>query len=205
MDRASLKQNAKLMIKGNMGILVVIALITAALTYLSSMVVVLSLVVTPALSLASCVIYLKLAKGIKPEIKDLFSQFGQFWPALKVTLLTSIYTFLWSLLLIVPGIIKAISYSQAMYILAENPGIGAREALMKSKEMMEGHKMEYFLLELSFIGWIILGAFTCGILYLWLIPYMSATMANFYNYVKPAGHNPAVEAPRYNTIPDYMQ
>ena len=187
MDRAVLKGMAKEQIKGNIGILFVITLIVSVITYVASMIPVASLIVTPAFSLATVCIYLNMAKGIKPEVKEIFAHFSEFWPALKVTLLVGIYTFLWSLLLIVPGIIKSYGYSQAMYILAENPGIGGREALKQSEEMMNGHKMELFMLQLSFLGWILLGACTLGILYIWLIPYMQATMTNFYNGLK----NPA--------------
>lgn len=101
-----------------------------------------------------------------------------------MSLLSGIYTFLWSLLLIIPGIIKAFAYSQAMYIIAEEPNIGTREALRRSEEMMVGHKAEYFVLQLSFIGWGILSTFTFGILTLWLVPYMNATMANYYQELK---------------------
>ena len=204
MDRAILKQNAKAQIKGNIGILFVITLISGALNSLASMTYVLTLVVAPALSLGMVCVYLKLAQGIKPEIKELFAHFNEFWSALKVTLLTSIFTALWSLLLVVPGIIKAMAYSQAMYIIAENPGMGAREALKKSEEMMNGHKMDYFVLGLSFIGWVILGMFTFGLLYIWLMPYMNATMVNFYNSIKPAATygggygTPAYNAPTYS-------
>ncbi len=84
----------------------------------------------------------------------------------------------------IPGIVAALSYSQAFYILAENPGIGALEAIRISKRMMYGYKGKLFLLYLSFIGWAILSALTLGIGYLWLIPYVSTTLANFYEEVK---------------------
>ena len=71
-----------------------------------------------------------------------------------------------------------------MYILAENPGISPMEAIKRSKEMMQGHKMEYFLLVLSFFGWALLAPFTLGILCIWLLPYMQATMANYYRSLK---------------------
>ena len=96
------------------------------------------------------------------------------------------FVFLWSLLLIIPGIIKAFAYSQAMYIIAENPEMNAMDALKRSEEMMKGHKMEMFVLGLSFIGWILLGMLTLGLLYIWLLPYMNATMTIFYNNIKPA-------------------
>ena len=103
-------------------------------------------------------------------------------------------------MLIIPGIIKGIAYSQAMYILAENPEIGGREAISKSQEMMRGHKMEYFILLLSFIGWSILASLTFGLLYIWLIPYMNATYANFYQSIKPVDVylNPETQEPQFS-------
>lgn len=190
MDRATLKSMAKSQIKGNIGVLFVITLLVAVVAGLVNVVPVVGsvasvLVVTPAMSIALVCIYLNLTKGIKPEIKELFAHFGEFWGAFKVTFLTGLFTALWSLLLVIPGIVKAFGYSQAMYILAENPGIGAREALKKSEEMMNGHKMELFVLGLSFIGWGLLVAITCGIAVIWVGPYMQATMTNFYNSIKP--------------------
>lgn len=113
------------------------------------------------------------------------------------TFLANLFTSLWSLLFVVPGIIKACSYSQALYIIAEDPEIGALEAINRSKAMMDGHKMEYFVLGLSFIGWNLLACLTFGILYIWLIPYMQTTMANFYNSIKPV-----VAAPVCEEIPE---
>lgn len=99
-------------------------------------------------------------------------------------MLTSVFTFLWSLLFIIPGIIASLSYSMVYFIALDNLELSALDVIRKSKEMMRGHKGEYFVLGLSFIGWGILGIFTLGILYLWLIPYMQVTMANFYNELK---------------------
>ena len=95
-----------------------------------------------------------------------------------------VFTLLWSLLFIIPGIIKAYSYYMSMYILAENKGMSAREAISKSKQMMHGHKMELFVLELSFIGWGIVTAVTFGIAGIYVHPYMQATMVNFYDSIK---------------------
>ena len=80
----------------------------------------------------------------------------------------------------IPGVIKAISYSQMFYLMADNPEMTAAEAQAKSMELMNGHKAEYFVLQLSFIGWIFLAALTLGILYIWLLPYMQTTYANYY-------------------------
>lgn len=188
MERAQLKAMAKEQIKGNIGILFVIALITALIGGILGAVPgigsIASFVISPVLSLAMCAIYLNLVNGQKPEIGDLFSKFNQLVPALVANLLVGLFTALWMLLLIIPGIIKSISYSMTFYILAENPELSGIEAINRSKAMMEGHKMEYFILQLSFIGWILLGAITFGIAYIWVLPYMQATTTNFYNYVK---------------------
>lgn len=202
MNRAELKSLAKEQIKGNIGILFVISLIIALISGVANVAagigsLVMIIVLTPAFTLAVTKIYLRLAKGTKPEIGDLFSEFSSFWSAFKVTFLTGLYTFLWSLLFYIPGIIKYLSYSQAVYILAENPGITATEAIDSSKEMMEGHKMELFVLYLSFIGWYFLVALTCGIAGIYVSPYMQATLTNFYNSIKPAEvvAEPASEVP----------
>lgn len=191
MTRQEMKAKAKEQIKGNIGILFVIMLIVAAVAGLANAIPVVGsiasvVVLTPALSIALVIIYLKLTDGIKPEIAELFQHFDKFWGAFKVTFFTGLFTFLWSLLFVIPGIIKAYSYAMAMYILAENPEMPALEAIDKSKEMMNGHKMELFVLYLSFIGWGLLCAVTFGIAAIWVIPYMNATMANFYKSIKPA-------------------
>ena len=192
MDRATIKSMAKEQIKGNIGILFVITLLSALISgALSSIPVVGSVagvLLGSALNLAMCNIYLNLTVGVKPSVGDLFSQIKNFWPAFKTQFLMGLFTMLWSLLFYIPGIIKACSYSQTMFILAENPTLGAREAIDQSKAMMEGHKMEYFVLLLSFIGWAILGVFTFGILCIWLMPYMEATFANFYKSVKSGSY-----------------
>lgn len=92
------------------------------------------------------------------------------------------------MLLVIPGIIKGLSYSMATYILADHPEMTARQALNESKRIMDGHKMDLFLLELSFIGWLLLVGITCGIAIIYVGPYMNATMVNFYNSIKVNHH-----------------
>ena len=194
MTRQELKARAKEQINGNLGSLILIFLIVLAASYLPNLIpgigTIVSIVVVPALTLAMAIIYLKLAAGEKPNIAEMFQHFDKFWAAFKVSFFTGLFTFLWSLLLIIPGIVKGLGYSMAMYILAENPDMPALEALKKSQEMMDGHKMELFVLYLSFIGWFLLTAVTCGIAGLYVTPFMNATMTNFYLNIKPA----AVEA-----------
>ena len=123
---------------------------------------------------------LNLLQHQDPSFDTLFSCFA-YWKTTAVSsLLRSIYILLWSLLLVIPGIIASYSYRMTSYILAENPELTASEAIERSKHMMDGHKMDLFILELSFIGWDILCLLTLGIGNLWLRPYKEAAFAVFY-------------------------
>lgn len=208
--RAELKAMAKEQIAGKIGILFLISFIIFLISFAVSAIlgripggeIISTVIITPAFTISILRVYLNLANGISPKIDDTFSGFDDFWCAFKVTFFVGLYTFLWSLLFIIPGIIKAYSYSQATYIVAENKGMPAHEAIRRSKAMMEGHKMDLFVLSLSFIGWGILGAFTLGILYIWLTPYMNATFVNFYNDLKVLnGYYPTNnEEPAYQPV-----
>lgn len=118
------------------------------------------------------------------KVETLFDGYKDFLRILGTLVLQNVYAFLWTLLLIVPGVIKSISYSQTYYVLKDNPELGLNAAIERSMAMMEGHKMQYFLLMLSFIGWLLLVIFTLGIAALWVSPYMNATFAHYYEYVK---------------------
>jgi len=95
-------------------------------------------------------------------------------------LLNMVFVFLWSLLFVIPGIIKALAYSMYPYIIADNPEIDAMEALKRSEEMMRGNKTRLLALYISFIGWFILSAFTFGVGLFFLMPYIHTTVTNFY-------------------------
>lgn len=187
-NRAELKMRAKQMMSGNLGMLIVCFIIVAAIMGVCNMIPivgpVLSVCAAGPLGLGSCYIYLNLTRGIEPDVNVLFAGFQRFVDALVLTLLIGVFTFLWSLLFVVPGIIKAISYSQAYYILAEHPEMSGKEALDASVDMMDGHKMDYFVLILSFIPWILLTGITFGIAALYVAPYMNATLVNFYEAFK---------------------
>ena len=99
-------------------------------------------------------------------------------------LLMGVYVFLWTLLLIVPGVIKSLSYAMTPFILTDKSELSAKEAIELSMAMMEGRKMDLFLLYLGFFGWAILSVLTMGIGFLWLSPYIYATTAAFYEDVK---------------------
>ncbi len=112
---------------------------------------------------------------------DGYKDFGRIF---FTTLLMEVYTILWMLLLIVPGIVKACSYGMTPFILRDEPNMKYNAAIEKSMAMMEGHKMQYFLLGLSFIGWGILACLTLCIGFLFLLPYMYTAYAAFYEDVK---------------------
>ena len=189
--RAELKSKAKAQISGNIGILFLIFLIFGVMMGVISFIPIIGtiaiyLTMGPFL-LGIYMIFLNLGKSIRPKVGDLFEGFRYFGKALALYLLIAIFTFLWSLLFVIPGIIKSISYSQSFYILANNPDMTALEALNESKKMMAGHKWEFFVLQLSFILWGLLVAITLGIAAIYVGPYMEATLANYYIAVSGNG------------------
>ena len=184
-SRAELKALAKEQIKGNIGILFVCMLLVGLAISAVSWSGIGAILIAPPLSISMIRIYLNLTKGTKPEVPHLFSAFKDvFVQSIILNILMEIFIMLWSFLLVIPGIIKALSYSMANYILAENPEMTWQQALNESKRMMNGHKMELFILQLSFILWILLICVTFGIAGIYVGPYMSATMANYYNHLK---------------------
>lgn len=195
MNRAELKARAKQQIKGNIGILFLISLIIGVVSTVATLVLALIpvigilisvVIIMPAFGLSVYRVYVNLANGKKPGAGDAFCGFNDFWSAFKVNFLVGLFTFLWSLLFCIPGIVKSYAYSMSMYVLADNKGKGALECINESKEMTKGHKWELFVLDLSFIGWYILGSITFGIAYIWIYPYIQTTIANVYYSLKPA-------------------
>ena len=196
LDRAALKAAAKEQMRGNLGTLIlysiVISIATALITRILGLIPavgwILSAVASVGISAVTTYgltkIYLNLTDGIAPSIDVIISGAAEWARTLVTLLLVGIFTWLWSLLLIVPGIIKGLSYSQAIYILVDNPDISAGDAVKESMRIMDGHKMEYFVLQLSFIPWALLIAVTFGIAALYVGPYMQTTYANYYRYVR---------------------
>lgn len=113
-------------------------------------------------------------------VESIFVGFKTYTRALAIILLKNVIIFLFSLLLIVPGFIKMLSYSMACYVSKDHPELSAYECLKRSKDLMWGHKWKLFLLLLSFLGWGLLCLLTLGIGFLWLYPYASVSMAVFY-------------------------
>ena len=121
------------------------------------------------------------------SLKELFHGFGggNYMRNVSTQFFRTLYTFLWTLLFIIPGIVKAYEYQMIPYILADNPNISRQEAFALSKRMMDGHKWDAFVLDLSFIGWELVSAVTCGVAGLfWVDPYIRATYAELYLKLK---------------------
>jgi uncharacterized membrane protein len=147
---------------------------------------IITLIVGGPLELGLAGYFLMITRQHSPQMEHLFKGFRNFERALVFYIVRTVFIVLWSLLFIIPGIIAALRYSMAAYILYDNPEISGMEALERSKEMMDGRKGKLFGLYLSFIGWAILCIFTLGIGFLWLYPYIKASEANFYEEVKKA-------------------
>lgn len=142
-------------------------------------------ILTGPITIGLMFVFLDLLREKKqPAVGDIFALFQEYTRYLMAYVLVYIYTLLWTLLFVVPGIIKSLSYSMTYYIMKDNPEITPSEAINQSMAMMEGHKMELFLLQLSFIGWFILGLLAFGIGLFWVIPYQYTAIAAFYEKVK---------------------
>jgi uncharacterized membrane protein len=143
-----------------------------------------ALILGGPLMLGVIMIFLNIYRREDYKFESMFNGFKDISRSLVAYLLMSLYVFLWMLLFIVPGIIASISYSMTFFILADDKQIQPQEALRKSRQMMHGHKTEFFLLMLSFIGWAFLSILTMGIGFLWLSSYMCMAQTIFYHRIK---------------------
>ena len=127
---------------------------------------------------------LNLADGRDAALSDLASQKHRLWDGFCMNFLQGLYVALWSLLLFIPGVVKAYSYAMTPYIMAEHPGLTANEAITESRRIMDGNKWRLFCLDLSFLGWIILCGLTLGILSIWIMPYIQQTDIGYFQAIK---------------------
>lgn len=199
--RAEIKAQAKEQLRGKVGMFFLVSLIVYAISFALAFIPIVGVIGTyiimPPLSVGMIMIYLDVTYGDNVDIATLFKGFNMLGKSIALFLLILLFTMLWSLLFVIPGIIKGYSYSMAFYILAENPDMTAREALNESKLIMNGHKMDFFVLQLSFILWMLLITVTFGIAAIYVQPYMQLTMTNFYHNIKrqPAAAEPVYAEP----------
>lgn len=206
MTRKEIKQHALESLKGNWGLAILVTLVVyGGFFYLVPYMLQISLsgwsgqelssigiellslliqIILIPLSVATFWFFLELSRKKTVNFKDVFLIYSDLKLSLKMvglSLLTLLFVLLWALMLIIPGFVKYIAYSQAYYILKDKPELTVFEAIKESNKLMKGFKWKYFILNLSFIGWILLSAFTLGFGMIFLIPYMNTSLASFYN------------------------
>lgn len=190
--RGEIKRNARAQFQHNAwakfaliyaGIWIVMAIVSSLIAFVPLLNILLSLAVTGLVSYGSVDVLRKIRRGEDFTIADFFPT-NELGSVMALTFVKDIYLFLWSLLFVIPGIIKGYSYSQVYYIANENPGMSVDEIITESREMMDGHKWELFILQVSFIGWGILAALTFGLVGLYILPLYSMSLYLFHEYVK---------------------
>ena len=146
----------------------------------------LTILITLPLSFGYEVAFLRHVRGEEDDelVVRPFQAFKSYGRYLGTSLLMALFVFLWSLLLIVPGIIKAYSYAMTPFIMVDHPELDADDCIEKSKAMMKGYKWDYFVFCLSFIGWGLLVLPTCGLILIWLVPYMTVAETIYYDRLK---------------------
>ncbi|NTW15174.1 MAG: DUF975 family protein [Candidatus Moranbacteria bacterium] len=140
------------------------------------------------------IFFLSASRGETPAFERLFDGFRRYTTYLSAYWLIVLFVFLWSLLLVIPGIVAAIAYSMTYFVIADDPSVRASEAMRRSKELMRGYGWKYVGLMFRFIGWIILALLTAGIGFLWLMPYMQVSAAKFYDDLRKADEKETIEA-----------
>lgn len=195
-DRTLYKRTAKSQLKTKYGITVPVTIILILENFLfelltkrtpQNIVSILSFLqfaITAIISLATVYFFINFAKSKN----DLFSVSFSTWldglnlwlKAILSSLWTCLWILLWFLVFIIPGVVKAVAYSQINFIIAENPKISVRKALQLSIQLTQNHKGQLLMMYLSFIGWFCLSILTCGIALFWVIPYIQLSLANAY-------------------------
>lgn len=209
-QRYEYKEQAKQLLQGKYTNVIVISLIIGVITNLVNspnynlqaestsfgvrLLSILAFALSAAFAFSQTKMYIGVVKDENPDVQDIvlvgFKE--NYVRSLVTLLLQSVYTFLWALLFIIPGIIKAYAYSMAFYLIYREPELQAADAITKSKEYTNGYKMDLFLLHLSYIGWYLLSILTLGILFLWVIPKVMTAQTLIFEeiYLKK---NPVVE------------
>lgn len=193
MNRVEIKNFAKEKLSGNLGSIWKILIIALGISLATGIVFgilfnnmdadildsLLGILMMP-LGIGTTAFFVSLIENTNFEAKDLFKYYHDFVKIIGVTVLMGLIVMLGYICFIIPGIILTLSYSLVPIILIKKPELGIVETLKYSREKMQGHKLDAFVLGLSFIGWAILGTLTFGILYIWLFPYMQLTFTKFY-------------------------
>lgn len=199
MDRSKIKAQAREMMKDNLWTLIKPLLVTGLIAFItaelgiaifgenSPLSSIISLATLP-ISFGSASYYLKFSRKQEVDINELFAYYNKFIPIILLSMLMSIIVGLWTILFIVPGIIAAISYSQATYLFLDGEE-DASDCLKKSKQMMYGYKSDYLTFQLSFIPWLLFVVVTLGFGALYVGPYMTLAECIYYDELKKLTNN----------------
>ncbi|MEE0877952.1 MAG: DUF975 family protein [Treponemataceae bacterium] len=152
----------------------------ATISLLTSLV---NIIIYGIFGIAFAKFYLDMTQKDKMQFQDFLNNLSMFTRGILGQLWMTLWIFLWSLLFFIPGIVKTFAYSQMHYILAEYPEVSVTEAMKISMKITKGYKWDIFVMYLSFLGWMILSMLSCGIGFLWLIPYMNLSSANAYKFL----------------------
>ncbi|MBO4693178.1 MAG: DUF975 family protein [Clostridia bacterium] len=195
-DRKQIKLRAKTALSASFGLVFGTIIVGGLIISAAS---VLAFIIVGPIAAGLAFVQLSVLRGEKIQFGDMFRGFNNFGTNCGAGVLVGIYTILWSLLFYIPGIVKSYSYAMTFYILADHPEMKANEAITASRKMMNGHKWDLFVLDLSFIWWILLGLITCGLAFIYVDPYMELSRAAFYESIKAQNNGEAqatAEAPQ---------
>mgnify|MGYP003297101647 CR=1 FL=1 len=187
-NRKELKAAAKAQIKGNVGTFFGLSIVLGLILSVSAITFVGPFVLLGPLALGLSMFAIEVVRTNKGNFGTGFNGFKQFGAAFVAALLMTLFTSLWALLFVFPAYIAIFRYSMTFFIIADEPELSGAAAIKKSKEMMKGHKWELFVLLFSFFWWYILGIITFGLAYIYIIPYIEATVVNFYEKIKDEKH-----------------
>ena len=179
-NRSELKQSAKDSLRGRWGTAIGMIFMYVIVTGIAGSFILGALAI-PFLMIGLTKVFLQISRNQETSNSTLFEYFSIFWKAFGLNFMIGLFTMLWSMLFVIPGIIASLSYSMSLYIMADNKDIGIFDAINESKRITRGYKWDLFVLGLSFIGWGILCVLSIGIGFIWLVPYTKITYANFYN------------------------
>ena len=184
LDRREIKAQAKTKIKGSV-FAVFFALLVAGFVsgFGSAALIIGALITGPAMAVGMCVYLIAIWRDDEYELSKIFRGFDNLGRNIGGVILVQIYTFLWTLLFFIPGIIMGLAYSMTNFIMADTD-CTAGVAIRTSKAITKGYRWEIFMLGLSFIGWAFLGAVTFGLAYIYALPYMSLSFAGLYEELK---------------------
>ncbi len=190
-DRKLVKMQAKESLRGNLGTAIGVLLVGGIILGAAATLFVGSLILAGVIAVGTSIVFLEITRNWRVEFVDMFKGFNNFGTNCLAGILMAVFTFLWSLLFIIPGIVKSYSYAMTPYILADNPQMSANEAITESRIMMKGHKFDLFVLQLSFFWWYVLCGITFGIALFYVEPYVASATAKFYDAIKGEGENTA--------------